>query len=87
MRTSIPVQNVTCGGCCSTIAKGLSQLENISDVDVDLENTTVSFNYTTPSDISKVKETLEDLGYPANSESTKDSKKSLFNRITDKFSK
>lgn len=87
MRTSIPVKNVMCDGCCNTIRTALSNMEKISNVDVDLATTTVSFDYHNASDVTKVKEKLKTIGYPYQEKSNSSESKSFFGRITDKFAK
>ena len=65
MKTSISVQNLKCGGCAHTITSKLSTIENISNIDVNLEENKVSFNYLSESDAFQVKEKLRHLGYPS----------------------
>lgn len=65
MRTSIIVQNLKCGGCANTITTKLSQLENVSEVLVDNESSTVSFITKNEDDILMVKNKLKTLGYPS----------------------
>lgn len=57
------IQNLKCGGCASTIIKGINELENCSDVKVDIENSEVMFEGD-ESVAAKVKEKLTKLGYP-----------------------
>lgn len=64
MEMTITVQNLRCGGCVNTITTKISEMENIQDVMVDRENSSVSFLCTEPEDASKVKDKLKKLGYP-----------------------
>ena len=64
MRTSVHINNLECCGCTSTIENALSQLKNISEVDVDLKNNTVAFNFHTKHDFEHAKHVLEMIGYP-----------------------
>lgn len=64
MRTSIYVQNIACSGCAHTITSTLSTAKNISNLQVDIENGKVSFDYLNDTDVVSVKEKLNDLGYP-----------------------
>ncbi|GGG51276.1 heavy-metal-associated domain-containing protein [Bizionia arctica] len=64
MNTSIIVQNLKCGGCANTITNKLSKIKNISDLEIDIEGSKISFNYLHDDDISLVKETLKKIGYP-----------------------
>ena len=65
MKTSIIVQNLKCGGCANTINNKLSEIENISDIEVKVEESKVSFNYSKEADAFAVKDTLKALGYPS----------------------
>jgi copper chaperone CopZ len=65
MKTSILVQNLKCGGCAHTITTKLSEIENISDINIDVEESKVSFAYTNEADAFAVKDKLKTLGYPS----------------------
>lgn len=65
MKNSITVQNLKCDGCANTITNNLSKFENISEVQVDVESSTISFESADTEEISKVKEKLKSLGYPS----------------------
>ncbi|WOI21790.1 heavy-metal-associated domain-containing protein [Nonlabens ulvanivorans] len=65
MKTSIIVQNLKCGGCANTITSKIIALDNISDVIVDTETSTVSFNAASASDALFAKEKLKSIGYPS----------------------
>jgi copper chaperone CopZ len=65
MRTSIVVQNLKCGGCANTITTKLSQLENVLDIIVNTETSSVSFVTGSTEDAIMVKEKLKALGYPS----------------------
>lgn len=64
-KTSIIVQNLKCGGCAHTISTKLSTIENITNLNVDVEENKVSFNYLNEADALAVKEKLKYLGYPS----------------------
>lgn len=89
MKTSILVQNLKCGGCAHTISTKLATIENISNLQVNVDESKVSFEYSNEEDAFKVKETLKNLGYPsiedANSFSSK--AKSFVSCATGKLSK
>jgi copper chaperone CopZ len=68
MKTSILVQNLKCGGCANTITNKLATIENISDLEIDIEESKISFSYLHDDDISLVKEKLMKIGYPLNKE-------------------
>lgn len=88
MKTSIIVQNLKCGGCANTITTKLSSISNISNLEVDIEASKVSFNYINKEDALIVKEKLKNLGYPSiEEENSLGSKaKSFVSCATGKFS-
>ena len=65
MKTSIIVQNLKCGGCANTISTKLSDIKNISDIKVHVDESKVSFNYINEADALAVKEKLKNIGYPS----------------------
>lgn len=65
MKTSIIVQNLKCSGCAHTISTKISTIENISDIEVDVDDNKVTFTYVNEEDALKVKEKLKQLGYPS----------------------
>lgn len=64
MKTSIIVQNLKCGGCAKTITLRLSEIDNITDVAVNIENSTITFSATNTEGALEVKRKLKMLGYP-----------------------
>ena len=65
MKTNIIVQNLKCSGCANTIITKLSEINNISDVSVNIQESKISFNYNDETDAFSVKEKLRTLGYPS----------------------
>ncbi|NNK76204.1 MAG: heavy-metal-associated domain-containing protein [Maribacter sp.] len=65
MKATIIVQNLKCDGCARTITDRLSDLDNISEVQVITDTSTVSFTYEDSGDALNVKDKLKDLGYPS----------------------
>ena len=63
MKTQIEIENLKCGGCASTITKGLLSLENVSEVEIDIEKSIVSVTSKDES-LNEIKEKLSKLGYP-----------------------
>ncbi len=59
----IKIENLKCGGCANTIKKGISSIEGVTDVDVNVETSVVSFT-ADESKIEEVKAKLSKLGYP-----------------------
>lgn len=64
MKTELNIQNLKCGGCANTITTKLSKLNGINNVEVDVENSSVSFNYESDEELTLVKSKLNTLGYP-----------------------
>jgi copper chaperone CopZ len=64
MKTELYIQNLKCGGCANTIINKLSELEDVSSVDVDVESSVVSFEHTSENTINTAVEKLATLGYP-----------------------
>ena len=71
MKTTVEVQNLKCNGCASTINNKLSTIENIDTISVDVENSSVSFEYDTENTLETVKKELHKLGYPLVGEDNK----------------
>ncbi|MFC4097229.1 heavy-metal-associated domain-containing protein [Euzebyella saccharophila] len=65
MKTSIIVQNLKCGGCAKTIHSQLGKLKSLSDIEVEIESSKVSFSYRDSENIQLAKSTLKSLGYPS----------------------
>lgn len=61
---SLQIQNLKCEGCAATIINKLSDLLNVSNVAVDVENSSVTFDYTDELALFSAKETLKLNGYP-----------------------
>lgn len=64
MKTTIEVQNLKCGGCANTIKKKLSEINNLSEIEVNNNTHTVSFNYENENTFIEAKELLNTIGYP-----------------------
>ena len=44
MNTSIKIQNLKCGGCANTIIKKISAIKNVTNVSVNVDDSTVTFD-------------------------------------------
>jgi copper chaperone CopZ len=64
MKTTLEIQNLKCGGCANTIITRLNGLENISEVTVNNEDDTVTFNYNNEANLQEATKLLSKLGYP-----------------------
>lgn len=63
MTTNIQIENLKCGGCASTIKKGISTINGVHEVTVDVENSMVTIN-SENADVNEIKIKLSHLGYP-----------------------
>ena len=63
MTAAIQIENLKCGGCATTIKKGLLSLNAVKEVTVDVENSIVSI-ISENDDFETIKEKLAKLGYP-----------------------
>ena len=68
MQTTIHIQNLKCGGCANTITKGISSIETINNIAVNVEDSLVTFDYASDEKLIEVKEKLKSLGYPEDGE-------------------
>ncbi len=68
MQTTIYIQNLKCGGCANTITKGLNDVETVKNVHVNVEDSSVTFDYEMEEKLSEVKTKLKSLGYPEDGE-------------------
>ncbi len=53
METTIHIQNLKCGGCANTITKGISSIEAIQNVSVNVDESTVTFSYETEDQVNE----------------------------------
>ena len=63
--TTLKAANIKCNGCVSTIKNGLSILDGVQKVEVDLATSIVTLDLKNNSVLKNVKEKLTELGYPA----------------------
>ena len=68
MKTIIIIQNIKCGGCANTITTKLSAIENVSNVNVDVDTSSVSIEHHNDEDLLAIKNKLIAIGYPEEGE-------------------
>jgi copper chaperone len=68
MKAIVHIQNLKCGGCANTISKKLNSIDDVSDVLVEVEDNSVTFEYSEAHTLDVVKKTLADIGYPEDGE-------------------
>jgi copper chaperone len=64
MNTQISIENLKCNGCAGSIKKGLKSFTEISEVEVDLENSVVKITHNELLPLESIKEKLTSMGYP-----------------------
>jgi copper chaperone CopZ len=64
MTQTIKIQNLKCGGCKASILKGLSSINGIDQLDINVEQNTVSFSSENEEANSKLTNQLIQMGYP-----------------------
>lgn len=63
-KTILKVEGMTCGHCKSAVEEALKKLEGVKSATVNLEEKTVAVEYNEgETDLSKMKEAVEDQGY------------------------
>ncbi len=60
---SIPA--ISCGHCVATIKRETRDVPGVINVDADQESKTATYTLESAAALPKVKETLEEIGYPA----------------------
>lgn len=63
MKQEVYIENLKCGGCASTIIKGLNNINGVENTEVDVEKSLVSFS-SEATILEEVKQKLSKLGYP-----------------------
>lgn len=64
MKQEIYIENLKCGGCAATITKGLTSIDGVNEVQVNVAEFLVTFEVTSQEVTQVVKEKLSKLGYP-----------------------
>jgi copper chaperone len=63
MKRNVQIENLKCGGCANTITQSLSAMKGVSNVDVDVDRSEVSFEANDRAFIDALVK-LDQLGYP-----------------------
>ena len=63
METKIYIENLKCGGCAATIKKGISAIDGVSEITVNVDESLVEIQMKKDV-IAAVKEKLSKMGYP-----------------------
>ncbi len=63
VKLSIP--NISCHHCTMTVKRETMDLPGVQNVEADVETKTATYTLASEADLSRVKETLAEIGYPA----------------------
>ena len=63
MSTTIKVKGMSCQHCVASVTKALSEIEGITDVQVDLEKGEATFNEQSPIDNAIIKDAITKIGF------------------------
>ncbi len=64
MRTTVTIQNLKCDGCKNTVTIKLHKVVGISNVEIDVAKSTLSFDYKTHNAMEGLRIELAAIGYP-----------------------
>ncbi len=64
MDTTIEILNLKCGGCANTVKKGITAIEGVNKVEVNVETSEVTIDAIDELVIASVKKKLSMMGYP-----------------------
>lgn len=67
-RAVFKIDNLSCGGCFSTINADLAPLEGYSGMGANLFRKLIAIDFTAPLTVEKITQTLFEAGYPGNLE-------------------
>lgn len=89
MKRTFNIQNLKCGGCASSIISKLNDIKAIDEVEVDVESTAVTVQFSSEEALPLIKNTLHAIGYPivGDSNSIVTKAKSFVSCATGKFAK
>lgn len=68
MKYKLNLQNVKCGGCSSSITNAAINIEGITNVVVDENESTITFETDNENQINALTQKLSDIGYPLTGE-------------------
>jgi copper chaperone len=58
------VPNISCNHCVMTIKRELNALDCVSSVEGDAAQKKITVTFKSDSDLAKIRETLDEIGYP-----------------------
>ncbi|MEB2780737.1 heavy metal-associated domain-containing protein [Algoriphagus sp. C2-6-M1] len=64
MRATVIIENLKCDGCKNALQIKLSKIKGVSNVDINVSKSRVSFDYMTHNVMEGLRAELRDMGYP-----------------------
>ena len=64
-KETFTIPNISCGHCVNAIKNELSEMEGVKSVAGSPEAKSVDVEWEDPASLDKIKETLEEINYPA----------------------
>ena len=64
-KETISIPNISCGHCVMSIKNELGEVTGVKSVEGIPEAKTISVEWQSPATLEKIKETLEEINYPA----------------------
>lgn len=63
--TKLSIPNISCGHCVMTIERELGEIEGVAKVEGDASTKEVTVEWDAPASLSKIKDMLKEINYPA----------------------
>lgn len=64
MTAILNIQNLKCGGCAKTIKDKLTEITDIKNIEINIDQNMISFIYEIEATLSESKKLLYEIGYP-----------------------
>ena len=62
---TLSIPKISCGHCVMSIKKELSEMEGVSKVEGDPGSKSITLEWDAPATLEKIKDTLNEINYPA----------------------
>lgn len=65
LNVKLSIPNISCHHCTNTVMRETKDLPGVESVEADVQTKTATYTLKSEADLSRVKETLAEIGYPA----------------------
>lgn len=65
VNVTLSIPNISCHHCTNTVMRETKDLPGVESVQADVQSKTATFILKSEADLSRVKETLAEIGYPS----------------------